>query len=293
MSAPVSAAGPVRAPLLGHNLVRLLYLDEAGTDAKAPMMCVAGVLVHGDKEWPEIHRRLRGLLEDYLPEEDRPGRVFHATDIFHGSDYFDRRKPEWPQERRFKLLRDIAAIIADLKLPLTVGFLNKTRFATAARQAGLEVPDDKFMHNVAAFDCLVWADYWLQIHAPDELATVVHEDRPGVKERIKYSLRAARGDLPAIEGVPYSPADPSIPLKHIIDTIHWAEKPDALPLQLADLCAFTFYRVMKGPGPWRPADWPSDQVLSDVWDVLAPQITWYGPAEDIDPSEIDSSEGGV
>lgn len=280
MSAVLSAAGPVRAPLLGHNLVRLLYLDEAGTDAKAPFMCVAGVLVHGDRQWPEIDRRFRELLAKYVPEDDLPGRAFHATDIFHGSRYFHRDKPEWPQAKRFQLLRDIAAIIGDLKLPVTTGFHWKTKFATAAREAGIDDADDTLMHNVAALDCLIWADTWLQIHAPDELATVVHEDRAGVKERIKYSLRAARGQLQPLDGVSYTVPD-DIPITRVIDTIHWVEKPDAPPLQLADLCAFTFCRVMKGPGVWVPnPDWPSDQVISDVWDIVAPQITWYGPVEE-------------
>ena len=54
-----------RAPLLGHNLVRLLYLDESGSDHQAPVLNVAGVLVHGDKEWPEIDRRVLLLIDKY------------------------------------------------------------------------------------------------------------------------------------------------------------------------------------------------------------------------------------
>jgi hypothetical protein len=73
------------APLRGHNLVRLVYLDEAGTDRSASFMCVAGVLVHGDIEWPEVDRRLVALVEKHIPPEDRLGFFFHATDIYHGS----------------------------------------------------------------------------------------------------------------------------------------------------------------------------------------------------------------
>ena len=82
--------------------MRLLYLDEAGTDAGAPWMCVAGVLVHGDKEWPEVDLRIKALIDKYIPALHRDGFVFHATDVFrHGSGYFDRRKPEWNRARRF------------------------------------------------------------------------------------------------------------------------------------------------------------------------------------------------
>ena len=58
----------MRAPLLGHNLVRLIYLDEAGSDRQAPFLCVAGVLVHGDSQWPEVDRRIEKLIEEYIPE---------------------------------------------------------------------------------------------------------------------------------------------------------------------------------------------------------------------------------
>jgi hypothetical protein len=39
---------------------------------------------------------------------------------------------------------------------------------------------------------------------------------------------------------------PGLPLRKIIDTVHFAEKADARPLQLADLCAFILGRGLKG-----------------------------------------------
>lgn len=38
----------------------------------------------------------------------------------------------------------------------------------------------------------------------------------------------------------------NLPLKRIIDTVHFAEKTDARPPQLADLCAFMLARYLKG-----------------------------------------------
>ena len=74
------------APLLGHNLVRLLYLDETGTTVHTNFLSVAGVIVHGDFEWPEVDKRIAALIEKYISEPDRRlDFVFHATDIFHGS----------------------------------------------------------------------------------------------------------------------------------------------------------------------------------------------------------------
>lgn len=110
--------------------MRLVYLDEAGTDRKAPWLCVAGVIVHGDQQWPEIDKRIGALIEKYVPPEKRPGFAFHATDIFHGSgDVFDRRKPEWAdQEKRISVLLDLAGIIEDLKLPVVLGHYEKEKY---------------------------------------------------------------------------------------------------------------------------------------------------------------------
>ena len=37
----------------------------------------------------------------------------------------------------------------------------------------------------------------------------------------------------------------NLPLKRIIDTVHFVEKSDGRPLQLADVCAFAFNRISK------------------------------------------------
>jgi hypothetical protein len=86
MNAPACADhGAGHIPLRGHNLVRMIYHDEAGIHHNAPVLTVAGVLVHGDRQWPEVDRLIVALIDKYIPEPDRRGFVFHATDIFHGS----------------------------------------------------------------------------------------------------------------------------------------------------------------------------------------------------------------
>lgn len=56
---------------LGHNLVRLVYLDEGGIDYNAPVLSVAGVMVHGDLEYPEIDKQILGIVDRYIPKSDR------------------------------------------------------------------------------------------------------------------------------------------------------------------------------------------------------------------------------
>jgi hypothetical protein len=43
--------------------VRLLYLDEAGTSEDAKFLTVAGVLVHGDRQWPKVDAAILALID--------------------------------------------------------------------------------------------------------------------------------------------------------------------------------------------------------------------------------------
>lgn len=246
--------------------MRLVYLDEAGTDHKASHLIVAGVIVHGDHEWPEVDRRILALVDQYVDADSRNGFVFHAKDVFHGSGYFDRRKPEWADPTdRWKVLADLGKIISDMKLPVVAGGYSKDGFGVGVLSGD---EGQSFKHNMvqdmAVFDCLLHADKWLETYAPDELATVTHEDGTAAKRLIKHSVRALRNEwLMAEYGLDGEVAKAAgLPLKRIIDTVNFTEKADARPLQLADLCAFSLGRSMRG------LDVPLDvltPIFQSVW----------------------------
>ena len=265
-------------PLAGTNLVRLLYLDESGTDHGASVLCVAGVLVHGDVEWPEVDRRLEALVERYVDPASRPGFFFHATDIYHGGGYFDRRKPEWNHEsKRLPVLLELANLIEDMGLPVVFGSYQKDSFGGGRSQDGNQKRLGLIIHDAAAIDCLSRADRWLAKFAPSELATVVHEDGTPAKKMIKHTVRALRN--PAIlqqEGL--SPPEQFL-LRRIIDTVHFAEKSDARPLQLADLCAFILGRFLKH------SDVP-ESVIKIIWKHLS----WIS---DLGSFDVPRQEGGA
>ena len=173
---------------------------------------------------------------------------FHAKDIFHGSGFFDQRKPEWDSdEKRWPVLLDLAQIIEDLTLPVVAGTYRKETFGGGILKEETKLFQHNMIQDIAALDCLLWADRWLAAFAPDELATVVHEDGTAAKKLIKATVRVARSEEQMRkwgirEG---SGAELGLPLKRIIDTVHFAEKGDASPLQIADLCAFILGRAMK------------------------------------------------
>jgi hypothetical protein len=254
------------ASLLGRNVVRLLYLDEGGIDAKAPVLAVSGVLIHGDLQWSEVDRQIRALIEKFIPKADRVGFIFHATDIFHGGKYFDRRKPEWNSPgKRIPILNDLSKIIGDLNIPCVIGTYQKESFGAGVLPRVAPKLKGKMIHGAAIADCLIRADRWLAKFAPAEVATVVHEDGIDGKPLIKQLIRVLRSnELMDAEGFPLDVREAyGLPLKRIIDTVHFADKADARPLQLADLCAFIWARGLKQlPVPtyalevlWRHMHW--------------------------------------
>jgi hypothetical protein len=118
--------------------VRLLYLDEVQSHRGAPYLCVSGIIIHGDREWPEVDRQIVALIEKHIPASNRIGLPFtppiflatmpnltrqvrHSRHIFRGSKYFDRRKPEWSDEKVRYILDDLARVIDHLSLPVVMG----------------------------------------------------------------------------------------------------------------------------------------------------------------------------
>lgn len=254
--------------------MRLVYLDEAGTSAAATWVAVAGVIVQGDHQWREADRRISALIEKYIPANDRRGFAFHATDVFHGSRYFDRSQRQWAtREQRWPILTDLAQILADLQLPVVVGSEEKS----PSWQQEPPLPTEN-LHTWSALNCLYWADLWLDAFAPDELATVVHEDGPLAKPLIKNLVRACRYPelLPEYASLSIAEAY-GLPFEHVIDTVHFAEKSDARLLQLADLCAFMIGRSIQGRS-----------VCEPVMRIIAERTAWSGQLR---PKDLPDVEG--
>jgi hypothetical protein len=231
----------------GCNLVRLLYLDEAGSDFDAPTLVVAGVIVHGDREYPLIEAAFSALKDHYLPPEDRDGFIFHAKDIYHGSRYFHRAKLEWPRERRIQLLRDLASVIDRFSLPVILASEEKSKWPHV-NEPGKRVEQAGLIQTLVVMQCLVKANQWIREFAPTELAAVVHEDGSASRVWVKRVVREMRSSERGAD-------QPK--LGQIVDTVHFVEKADAPLLQLADLCAFMWARSEKGV-----------DVVRDVFDVI-------------------------
>src|SRR6266852_5096161 len=215
--------------------MRLIYLDEAGISTE-PGLCVAGVLVHGDHEALIVEQKLQALVNRYIPEQDRLGFAFHATDIFQGTRYFGDRD-KWSRDIRNQILNDIAGIIEELSLPVVASFYQKETFGADVPEVLNAAHNEKrdIMQSMCVLDCAVWADRWLEKYATGENGIIIAEDTDRVKRLVKASIMLFR--TPAMLRAYEVDWIQGLPLKRIIDTVHFASKGHAAALQLADLCA--------------------------------------------------------
>jgi Protein of unknown function (DUF3800) len=241
--------------------VRLIYLDEAGISAGEPLLCVAGVLIHGDREALKVDQKLIELVEKYIPEEDREGFIFHAKDIFHGAKYFNRER--WSRETRLQILSDIAGVIEEFNLPVVASIYQKATYGQGVPEVLNAEHGQKriIMQTASVTDCAIWADRWLETFASDENGMIIAEDADRIKPMLKKIIKLLR--TPALLRANGMDQIPGVPLRRIIDTVHFAAKEDSASLQLADLCAFTFARA-----------WNNKPIPMQVFSILYSHIKW-------------------
>src|SRR5689334_2437387 len=94
-------------PLIGDKIVRMVFLDEAGTGnpAKEPFVVVAGVIIHADQQWKAIENHLFQMMQRHspIPFGELPyNYCFHATELFSGGKIFARELV--PREQRWAIL---------------------------------------------------------------------------------------------------------------------------------------------------------------------------------------------
>ena len=241
----------IRPSLDGDNLVRLIYLDEAGISnpAHEPYLVVAGVIIHGDRQWKALDEDLWNLVCKYIPENDRKGFVFHAYELFSGGKYFNRET--WPREKRWEILDAIIGLIEKYKIPIVHGYVDRAAFKKTAEEV-LPKNDwgrinlSQMMHGAAFTECARRAQEWMEIYGGSEVGIFIAEDTPQVKRFIKAIHAELRNPASAIFQIKKLPLGP---LLKIIDTIHFAQKTETSILQIADVCAFIFKRaLMKNEG---------------------------------------------
>lgn len=247
--------------------MRLTYLDESGTNAKDPHLVVAGVIVDGDKQLAPVEDYMETLVVKHIPEPDRPGFVFHASDIWNGNEYFKDREL-WPWFRRESILRDLVGVIPKFRLPVCVGIFDRLRGDRIEfKDSASSLDRTQISHSFALMDLALGVEEVFRSLWPDEITILVHEDRHNVREELKAAilmLRFFNKTDEAWQNMWPPEKAKFLPLTRIRDTTLFAAKDDCCLLQLADVCAFFF----RGTLADNQAYWP-------YHDVFAPQVIAY------------------
>src|SRR5579872_621704 len=255
-------------PLIGDNLVRIAFLDESGRSRQEPYIVVAGLLLHGDRQYRPLEERLDAIRRAHIPESDQDGFIFHAKDLFHGAGYFQRDK--WPRNIRNAILQALAAIPREIGFPIVFGHLDKAEYrASVAHVVAIHKPEhqadvrDVAEHMVAFARCEVAIERQMYEYTRDEIAMLIAEDTDRVKVALKEAHRILKSPNGSPEFQELAVTVRGLPLKKIVDTVYFASKRESAPLQIADLCAFLIMRRLM-----RREDTQS------YFEQIAPKLTW-------------------
>lgn len=222
--------------------MRLVYLDESGISVKEPFTVVAGVVIDADKQWKLVAEYLNSLLLKYVPAEHQSGFVFHAKELFHGSKVFDPER--YPPERRREVLRKLVEIPSKFRLPTVYGYSDKIPLQNWHTMYPKQPYKMRAIHHAVTYSfCVIAVEAYMRQHArPEEIATLVAENNDNARSAVKEMHHILRGrNLYELNtDYLYEIGKRYLPVSKIVDCVHFAAKDEAVLLQLADACAFTY-----------------------------------------------------
>jgi hypothetical protein len=215
-------------PLIGGEVGRYIYIDEAGTARQEPVVVVAAAIIKPDHEWRRIAAYLDYLRFVHVNGDDWENYIFHAKDLFSGGRVLNAEG--WSLSKRLLIMRRILRIPRKFRVPIAYGYVLKRHTPKL---------DNRQAHHVAFAMCINEANSFLKLNYPGETGTLIAENVEEMKSRL--------------EGIPAALRSGAIPIsltRHIfdaiVDDIHFTSKQGAPLLQIADHCAFSLRRFIAG-----------------------------------------------
>lgn len=227
-------------PLCGDRLLRMAFLDESGISKHEPFAVVAAAIIPGD-HYKAIERGISDLADHCAPPALRQGFIFHAKELYHGGKAFPRDK--YPKEYSREFLKYLLHIPKDNGIPISMGWIEKSTSSPIVANLKTENEKSALFHAMAFMNCVVCIDRLMRESYPDELVQLVAEDNTDSRANIKkvYNLMKMWP-----EGFGLSPEIQNwLPIRHVIDSVHFADKTESSPLQLADASAFAIRRHLE------------------------------------------------
>jgi hypothetical protein len=225
----------------------MIFFDAAGLSNPnhEPVIVVAGVIIHADKQWRPLGDYLTAMADEFVPKEHRPGFAFHATELFSGGKIFTREK--FPREERWKILDELMSVPQKFDLPIVWGRVPRAALAPGGPfVAKFKVPPVVHGQMIAFTVAAAAAEHWMNsVAEPDEVAQMVMEN----DNESRRFIGAVQRLLSDPQHYKYLEGEQEIfKLTRVMFPMHFEEKTDSSALQIADACAFALKRwAMKAP----------------------------------------------
>lgn len=212
--------------LQGNRWVRQALIDEAGINAKDPVVVVAGLVLDPDRDYHAIKGKIETAVERELPAHLQDDFYFHAKDVYGKI----RKQEGWSWADCNRITDAWLDIAIDLKIPVVLTWIAKN-----LNERGVcEVNDDA--HMVAFAECAQGIDDFMRAHAPDEIASLIVEDCPQMRSKLRHMIqKIQRGDL--VGKLNFSER-----ITNTADGLLFGQKQDHPFLQIADAFAWSFSR---------------------------------------------------
>lgn len=229
--------------------MRFAYLDESGIgNAKAePFVVVAGVIVHADLQIRAIEQYLRDMAGDYVHPQLRKFTRFHAKELFNGGKTFNRQT--YPQELRWKILREICEIPKKFDLPVVMGFVPREKYkATTFRSNWNDKKLAVGAQVLASTCCLIAVEKYMRQTDGSEVAALVYEnndDARGLIRNTQQMLRDSDFTTHLSDDFLGAAWREYLPLSRIVESPLFSEKNDSSILQVADALAWSINRKLR------------------------------------------------
>ena len=229
------------ATLRGDDVTKFVHMDEAGISHGEPYCAQVGVIVTADAQWKQVERRIAEVLADLVPYKHSKGYIFHAKEIFHGTDsYYTRERFPDPQMRA-AVVRRVASIATEFELPVLIGWLTKANFPQALKLSRKRA--SAHFHDLAFMRCLMMTEYYMRYHTPKDEVAVLYVEKNDAEESLTATLLGLDisgmiGELPSFRNI--------AAVQRIIETPSFVPKTRSSLLQIADACAFSFLRQKRG-----------------------------------------------
>jgi hypothetical protein len=242
--------------LEGGNLVRQIYADESGVSPNEDIVLVAGININADKQWDEVSQSIYRLTEEYIPEEFRWKKGFHAKDMFNGHGIFGG---QYPRKRAFEALKALVELIPKFGIPVSWGCALKPK-----KLGGLKPARFNKLYHAYAFAMFVAESECTMAAFQGERAQIFTESHPTHFSELKRAHKILQGKFGAVRDF-FPELSPDVlmhlPTRRIIDCVAEQAKDDAVLLQLSDACAFLLHRWASGKTDWHT------QEIFDTWFV--------------------------